>query len=218
MDVWPLLGARVALWGWRVGLRGARGSSSGGGGRWRRGRCSSAPPAAGPGSCWAMYGHLAQLVRPTVDLLEGCEVPVSELLGWDKNGHPLEKPLGPLGFFHHFACRFQNCFRNRSRTVRNKNPNFLGNMPFLHCKISTFSDWFAKSVITFDQLVVKTWSLHFWVSFLAFFLGIPIIVIFVVNMAMAIMAEMAKNGSFGHYGHGHFQVKHDNDWYPQKER
>ena len=43
----------------------------------------------------------------------------SVTVGWDKNGHPLEKPLGPLGFFNNLAFRFQNCFRNRSRTVRN---------------------------------------------------------------------------------------------------
>ena len=38
-----------------------------------------------------------------------------------------------------------------------------------------------------------------------------------LKMSMAILAKMAKNGSYGHYGHDHFQVKHDNDWYPQKE-
>jgi len=27
------------------------------------------------------------------------------------------------------------------------------------------------------------------------------------------MTIMAKKGSNGHYGHGHFQAKHDNDWY-----
>ena len=34
---------------------------------------------------------------------------------------------------------------------------------------------------------------------------------FILKMAMAIMA---KYGSYGDYGH--FQVKHGNDWYPQK--
>ena len=37
---------------------------------------------------------------------------------------------------------------------------------------------------------------------------------FLLKMALAIMA---KNGSSGYYGHGHFQVKHGNDKYPQKE-
>ena len=70
---------------------------------------------------------------------------ITTVVDWDKYGHPLEeKNLGPLWFFHQFECQFQNCLRNCSRSVINQNPNFLGHMPFLHCKISTCSDWFAK--------------------------------------------------------------------------
>ena len=32
--------------------------------------------------------------------------------------------------------------------------NFLANMPFLHCKISTFFNQFSKSLITFDGEVL----------------------------------------------------------------
>ena len=31
------------------------------------------------------------------------------------------------------------------------------------------------------------------------------------------MAIRGHNGHYGHYGHSHFQVWHDNDWYPLKE-
>ena len=40
---------------------------------------------------------------------------------------------------------------------------------------------------------------------------------FDLNMAIAITAIMAIFGHFGHCGHGHFQCKHDIDWYPLKE-
>ena len=40
---------------------------------------------------------------------------------------------------------------------------------------------------------------------------------FDLKMAIAIMTIMAIFGHFGHYGHGHFQYKHDIDWYPLKE-
>ena len=40
---------------------------------------------------------------------------------------------------------------------------------------------------------------------------------FDLKMAIAITAIMAIFGHFGHYGHGHFQYKHDIDWYPLKE-
>ena len=48
------------------------------------------------------WGKLEQSLSATKSLS------MSGALGWDKNGHPLEKPLDTLVFFQHFACRFQN--------------------------------------------------------------------------------------------------------------
>ena len=84
--------------------------------------------------------------------------------------------------------------------------NFLANMPFLYCKISTFSNQFTKWLITFDGKVPLAWSLHHWISYLTLFKGIPIIVMSDLKMAMAIMAIMAIMAPYGHYGYGHYSI------------
>ena len=53
---------------------------------------------------------------------------------WDKRGHPLHS----LELFQIFICRFQNCFRNCSRTIKNRDPNFSSHVKLCECKKVTF--------------------------------------------------------------------------------
>ena len=57
-------------------------------------------------------------------------------------------------FLGHFVKK--KCLLFYDSSVKNRVCNFLANMPFLYCKISTFSNQFAKSPITFDGKVPLT--------------------------------------------------------------
>ena len=48
-------------------------------------------------------------------------------------------------------------------------------------------------------------------------MGISINIMFELKVTMAINTRRAISGQYGYYGHGHFQYKHDIDWYPLKE-
>ena len=60
----------------------------------------------------------------------------------ERQNRPAPKKLiRPSAFFQVFACRFQNCFRNCSRTVKNQDTNFVSHVPFLESKNFTFRSY-----------------------------------------------------------------------------
>ena len=56
-------------------------------------------------------------------------------------------------FLGHFVKK--KCLLFYDSSAKNRVCNFLANMPFLYCKINTFSNQFAKSLITFDGIILS---------------------------------------------------------------